>query len=59
MIDTPCESIISTAVEEYFSTENRHSGIFVNDEALKYHQTLLKPSNKLKLLKNVYQMYLT
>ena len=51
LIDTPYESILNTAVEEHYLSENRHSGIVANDEVLKYHQTLLKQSNKLKLLK--------
>ena len=46
MVDTPCEAIINIAVEKLFSSENRHSGIVVNDEVLKYLQNLLKPTNK-------------
>ena len=51
MIDVPCETIINTVVEEHFSPENKHSGIVVSGEVLKYHETPVKLSNKLKLLK--------
>ena len=51
MIDTPYESNISSAVEEDLSSENIYSGIAFSNNVLKYHQTLLKPSNKLNLLK--------
>ena len=46
-------------IEENFSSENRLSGIVVNDEVLKCHQPLLKSSKKLKLLKKYFnQKYL-
>lgn len=37
MIDTPFESNVNTAGEKHFSAGNKHSGIVVDDEVLKYH----------------------
>ena len=38
----PCETNINTVAEKHPSSENRLSGIVVNDEVLKYHEPFLK-----------------
>ena len=52
LIDTPYESSINTAAEEHFLSENTYAFWYCGQSTMvKYHQHVLKLSEKLKLLK--------